>query len=638
MDNVVLNQSTTVGATIATDEVGLVQHQLVKVEYGVDGVATMVSADNPLPVNDAILAAKDFATQTTLAAILAKLIADPATQTTLAAVLAKLSSDPATQTTLAALLTELQLKADLTETQPVSLASIPLATGAAIAANQQTDALTNTQLRAVAVPVSGTVTANTGLSQPLTDAQLRATPVPVSGTVTTGGLTDTQLRATPVPTHDQVLDDVIGTVGAVAPSKVVLIGAIDAAGNVREPLLLNTNFDAQPATDIALLTSTRLFGFNGTTWDRLRIDGSDNLQVNVNSALPTGTNNIGDVDIASIAAGSAIIGKVGIDQTTPGTTNKVSLSDTAGQAQYNFPAGFVRTSDEPRQIFYDPFDKSNLDYVNKWKSPFFTDGSPEAAVNGGLIIDSSIVANSVSYLESLPTFTPPIPGWLGISFAIQLEAVPITNANRFWGIGTSPTAPTATAPLTNAIGFELYTDGKLYAVVYASGVRTVVADLSSSGTNTQPLDGLPHRYILYYRTDRSFFYFDSLATPVASTNFQSPTIQTLPMKFHAIAGSTPPSSSAIITCLGAVAWDTAKNSSTISDGTNPFYKAKVNYDGELSVIAGVTASKTAPFDITGERALNVKSNEIRQTQEDIYLLSYSDYMISIAGTRGFELR
>ncbi len=33
----------------------------------------------------------------------------------------------------------------------------------------------------------------------LTDTQLRATPVPVSGTVSTGGLTDTQLRATPVP-------------------------------------------------------------------------------------------------------------------------------------------------------------------------------------------------------------------------------------------------------------------------------------------------------------------------------------------------------------------------------------------------------------------------------------------------------
>jgi hypothetical protein len=51
---------------------------------------------------------------------------------------------------------------------------------------------------AVTQPVSG----------PLTDTQLRATPVPVSGTVTaTGGLTDTQLRATPVPVSGTVTAD-----------------------------------------------------------------------------------------------------------------------------------------------------------------------------------------------------------------------------------------------------------------------------------------------------------------------------------------------------------------------------------------------------------------------------------------------
>lgn len=55
--------------------------------------------------------------------------------------------------------------------------------------------LTDAQLRLVAVPISGTVTA----SGPLTDAQLRAATVPISGTVTASGpVTDAQLRATPV--------------------------------------------------------------------------------------------------------------------------------------------------------------------------------------------------------------------------------------------------------------------------------------------------------------------------------------------------------------------------------------------------------------------------------------------------------
>lgn len=74
------------------------------------------------------------ATEATLATL--------ATEVKLEAVRVLLASiagiDFSTQTTLAALLTELQAKADLTETQPVSAATLPLPTGAATAANQAT--------------------------------------------------------------------------------------------------------------------------------------------------------------------------------------------------------------------------------------------------------------------------------------------------------------------------------------------------------------------------------------------------------------------------------------------------------------------------------------------------------------------
>jgi hypothetical protein len=67
--------------------------------------------------------------------------------------------------------------------------------------------LTDTQLRATAVPVSGTVgvSGTVPVSGPLTDTQLRAAALPVSGTFwqatqpVSGPLTDTQLRATAVP-------------------------------------------------------------------------------------------------------------------------------------------------------------------------------------------------------------------------------------------------------------------------------------------------------------------------------------------------------------------------------------------------------------------------------------------------------
>lgn len=74
----------------------------------------------------ATIAGKDFATQTTLAAVLAKIIASPATEVKQDNIVSELQD----------LLVELEKKADLTETQPVSIASMPLPTGGATEAKQ----------------------------------------------------------------------------------------------------------------------------------------------------------------------------------------------------------------------------------------------------------------------------------------------------------------------------------------------------------------------------------------------------------------------------------------------------------------------------------------------------------------------
>lgn len=55
-DNVTLNPGTG-GAVVATDDIGGVQFQRVKVAWGVDGVANDASAANPLPVTDAAIQA-----------------------------------------------------------------------------------------------------------------------------------------------------------------------------------------------------------------------------------------------------------------------------------------------------------------------------------------------------------------------------------------------------------------------------------------------------------------------------------------------------------------------------------------------------------------------------------------------------
>jgi hypothetical protein len=75
---------------------------------------------------------------------------------------------------------------------------------------------------------------------------------------------------------------------------------------------------------------------NGANMVNLTADNSNNLNVTVATALPAGTAIVGKFGIdqttpgttnaVQVTAGAAIIGKVGIDQTTPGTTNGVQVN------------------------------------------------------------------------------------------------------------------------------------------------------------------------------------------------------------------------------------------------------------------------------------------------------------------------
>ena len=258
------------------------------------------------------------------------------------------------------------------------------------------------------------------------------------------------------------------------------------------------------------------------------------------------------------------------------------IYDSSGNTASVFPAGFLRISDEPRQMFYDPFDAA-LDTTNRWNSPTAAGGGVVASVNtGALTLGSGTTASGYSYIRSNPTFVPTIPAWVGYSFAIKIEFAVTINAARGWGAGTIPGSPTTGTPATDGAFFEIDINGKLNAVVYNSGTRTVIADLSSSGTNTQPADANYHRYIIYVRTDKSYWYIDSLANPVASSNFQKPDIQTLPLSMYAIAASgVAPTTSAVINCTGLAVWDTGKNNTQLSDGTYPWRKLQIDNKGNL---------------------------------------------------------
>ena len=77
------------------------------------------------------------------------------------------------------------------------------------------------------------------------------------------------------------------------------------------------------------------YGFNGATWDRLQVDGSKNLKVV--AALSAGTNQIGHVitdsgSTVQLAGGANKVGIVTTDQTTPGTTDLVHVAGVLSNA------------------------------------------------------------------------------------------------------------------------------------------------------------------------------------------------------------------------------------------------------------------------------------------------------------------
>lgn len=147
-DDITLNSGTG-GDTIAADDVGGIKHQRVKVQFGTDGVATDVSASNPLPVDNSGV------------------------------------------------------------TQPVSASALPLPAGAATAANQLADghnvtvdnasgvSAVNIQDGGNSITVDGTVTANAGTGPfPVSDNGGSLTVDNSSLSVVGGGTEATAIRVT----------------------------------------------------------------------------------------------------------------------------------------------------------------------------------------------------------------------------------------------------------------------------------------------------------------------------------------------------------------------------------------------------------------------------------------------------------
>lgn len=240
------------------------------------------------------------------------------------------------------------------------------------------------------------------------------------------------------------------------------------------------------------------------------------------------------------------------------------------------PVGELCVSQPAVQLFNDTFDSGTLDTLVKWTTPT-AGGTGIAATNvvGQTVLDGGTTANSFSKLTSQYTFVPTEPGYLFNVKRINIESPVVLTAHRFWGLGTSIASPTIANPITQGVGFEIGTNGKLFAVVYQTGTRIPIQDLSASGTNKQPTDSAAHKYYTYFRGDICYWAIDNQDNVVAQylTGASGPDINGLPLLLQVVSNS---GTHATIVLNGVTVSDTAHTTFAVADGLYGFRKASVN--------------------------------------------------------------
>lgn len=153
------------------------------------------------------------------------------------------------------------------------------------------------------------------VSGPLTDTQLRASPVPISGTVTANAGTNLNTSSLALEATLSALNAKVTTVNTGA---VTISAALPSGTNGIGKLTANSGvtigaIEIAAAQTLATITTV----------------GTVSAVTAISNALPAGNNNIGDVDVASIASGTNRIGAVRLVDGSDATLASVKSTQTA---------------------------------------------------------------------------------------------------------------------------------------------------------------------------------------------------------------------------------------------------------------------------------------------------------------------
>ncbi len=244
--------------------------------------------------------------------------------------------------------------------------------------------------------------------------------------------------------------------------------------------------------------------------------------------------------------------------------------------------------DQSKQLFVDDFSSGTLNIINRWQSPTSGTGGTNATnATGATLLQSGTSANGFSRLLTQLTFFDKNPGYLFFQANINLSSGVNINSLGFIGFGTIATTPTAAAYCTDCVGFEDGVDGKLRAVTWASGARTVIADLSVAQTSSavatvgvsgafsggcgcvpQHTDTGSYKYVIFFRGDNILWYIENqtngqlLLVAFTTRGSAGPDVNQLPGAFLMVNNTTGPAIAPTMQINQVTVADTAGNPTT----------------------------------------------------------------------------
>ena len=237
------------------------------------------------------------------------------------------------------------------------------------------------------------------------------------------------------------------------------------------------------------------YGFNGTTWDQLQVDGSKNLKVVVNGAIGAGTNTIGKVQLlgnsgsAMDAAGQNAVSPANSlltgcqFNTSPTTITSTNMSpvqcDNAGNALVNIKTALPAGTNLIGSV------TSTLNSAITTPTSTLTRPSNTTGYTGTVATPQLVASNVTAGSVVVPTFAIANSGGHAVIPLITLT----TNATTGWnGVGLIITIWNAAPTYTNG-------DGGTYAVATGSAKKvsryscTLIQDADGANCVAAPLVG-----------------------------------------------------------------------------------------------------------------------------------------------------